>query len=431
MATLTSRKLYIDGKTLSRGIAYLVVLSPFCFALMEMLGLSGIMKLVVDCLWLCLAVLPVLRGKLNIKRKMLPLVIIVALFVVDTLLVYLFRFQSPFYYLWGFRNYFRFYVLFFSITAYWSEEDCGHCFRWFDNLFWVNAVLCLVQFFMGYKQDYMGGMFGVTKGCNGDMIVYLCIVVCKTLLSYMNGTASTFSCLSKSAASLIIAAMAELKFFFFVFILMMLMAMVLTSFSFKKMIFLMVGTVLISVTATVLGSIHESFQGFLSIDTLVDALTRTNYASSVDMGRFNGIDVISKRFLTDIPSRLFGMGLGNCDVSSFSIFSTPFYAAYRDLHYAIFSYAFMFIENGYVGLILYVLFFVVCLVRAWKRFKSGTGNKLFSQMAIIISTMCFMLIFYNSSLRTEAGFMIYFVLALPFIDSDAPKQLNQGERVSK
>ena len=159
----------------------------------------------------------------------------------------------------------------------------------------------------------------------------------------------------------------------------------------------------------------EYFRDFFSLEKIWEIATQKNYSSEKDMNRFSAVPTINEIFLTDIPSRLFGMGLGNCDTSTIPIFNTSFYDTYVDLHYSIFSISFLYLETGYVGLFLYFMFFFLCLRFAYKHFKNKTGNLLFNQMAIIISVICFILIFYNSSLRTESGYLIYFILALPFV----------------
>ena len=217
------------------------------------------------------------------------------------------------------------------------------------------------------------------------------------------------------------SAMAELKFFFFAFTLILLLSMFLTSFSLKKVLLFLLSTVLILGTTAYLGSLYKSFDGFFSIETLLNAMSQSNYAAANDMGRFSALRIISRRFLKDVPSKIFGLGLGNCDVSSFSFFNTPFYNTYENTHYHFFSHAFMFLENGYVGLFFYTGFFVMCLFSSAKSLWRKRGVPLFCQMAVILSILCLILLFYNSALRTEAGFMIYFVLALSFIEPDAGK----------
>ena len=122
-----------------------------------------------------------------------------------------------------------------------------------------------------------------------------------------------------------------------------------------------------------------------------------------------------KNYVTEPLQQIFGMGLGNCDLSELSIFNSTFHQKYEFLHYSWFSSAMMFLETGFVGIAIYISFFVICLKRAVSDLKSGMGNKLFCQLTVIMAVMCIVLFFYNSSLRIESAYMVYFVLALPFM----------------
>jgi len=66
-------------------------------------------------------------------------------------------------------------------------------------------------------------------------------------------------------------------------------------------------------------------------------------------------------------------------------------------------------------------FFVICFLRAFRQYKAGAGNLLHNQLAILMSVLCVILMFYNSTLRIEAGYMMYFVLALPFFRQERAK----------
>lgn len=414
-------KLHIKKRAISDWLALLILLVPFTFSfLTEFLGLPGVVRMSTDLL-LFLVAIPVVhrsftKGVLTVPKMTAPLAALAAIFFAYTLVTYMFNFQSPFYYVWGARNYLRFYIAFFVFIAFFSVDDANDCLKVFDILFWVHAAVTFFQFFvMGYSQDLLGGIFGVQKGCNGYVIFFMSIVVMKSLLSFMNGNEGTVICALKCGTSLLIAALAELKFFFFLFIIILVIAAVITRFSAKKAALMLFAGVFVIVAATILVSLFDSFENFLSIDYLISHIFRKNYASKEDLGRFTAIPTICKIFLTTLPEQLFGMGLGNCDTSTMPIFNTPFHNAYYDIHYSIFSVSFLFIETGFIGLALYVAFFVITLVKSVGMLRRGEGNLLFNQMALITSLLCFTFIFYNSSLRTEAGYMIYFVLALPFI----------------
>ena len=416
MLSISNKKISIGSYSLSKGMAYLILIYPlFLPMLQELLGLPGVVKYIVDVAWLLIAVVAIMQDKLRIRRDMIPLALIVAFFGIYTFGVYLFRYQSVFYYLWGFRNYFRFYVAFFAFATVFTEGDAYRGIAFLEKVFYINAAICLFQFINGNAQDNIGGIFGAEKGCNGYLIAYFSVIISKSILAYMEGKEAAVTCYAKCITTLFVSAIAELKFFYLVFVVILLMSSFLTSFSFKKVLLLFLGAVLVMITATILGSLYAYFEGFLSIESLTASFLQKGYASGSDMGRTDAIAFISRRFLRTTTDRLFGLGLGNCETSAVSIFNTAFSDRYVDLHYSVLSHAFMFLENGYVGLVTYVLFFVVCLFIVVKRLKNRPQNRLFSQMGIIMAVECMMLIIYNSSLRTEAGYMIYFVLALPFI----------------
>lgn len=414
-------QLYIRKRSLPEWFALLLVCLPFGYSfLTELMGLPNIIKFVSDFL-ICVSIAIVLsksnhKGQLYLSRSNLAFVVVVSLFFLYTLIGYLLNYQTFLYYLWGVRNNFRFYMTFLILICFMKEEDASKCLDIIDVLFWVHIVVTLIQYFVfSHEQDFLGGIFGVQKGCNGYTIAFICIVVAKSVLSYMNGKEKPALCMTKCAAALLVSALAELKIFFLFFLLLLTISAIITRFSAKKLFLILVSFFLMSIAYTILVTLFKNFRGFLSIENILNELAKENYASSEDIGRFTSIPIISERFLTTLPDRLLGMGLGNCDTSTISIFNTEFYDRYVDLHYSIFSVAFIFIETGFVGLLLFSTFFVVCLVKSVIALRREEGNLLFNQMGIIMSILCLVLMFYNSSLRTEAGYMIYFVLALPFI----------------
>ena len=421
----------IKKRTLTEWSALVLFLLPFAYSfLTELLSLPNVIKFISDFLIFVSIVVIAYRsskeGILLLPKTSFALSMIVVLFFLYVLAGYVLNYQSVFYFLWGVRNNFRFYLAFFAFVLFIKEGDAKKCLKLVDYFFWLHAIVTLIQYFgFGYNQDYLGGLFGVTKGCNGYVIVFISIVTAKALLSYMNGHEKAVLCFSKCAIALLLSALAELKFFIVIFVLILTLATIVTRFSTRKFIIILFSFLMISVAYTILIMLFDHFSNFLSFDYLVNELFRENYASSEDVGRFTSIPIISERFLTTFPERLLGMGIGNCDTSAISIFNTAFYDRYVDIHYSVFSVSFLFLETGFIGLTIFISFFVVSLTKAIKALKRKTGNLLFNQMGLVMSILCFILMFYNSSLRTEAGYMVYFVLALPFIgmnnsDSYAP-----------
>ena len=422
------RKVQIDKRSAMRWVMLSVLFLPFVFAFfIELIGLPKAITVSIDILLVGAAVIVAFNALLN--RRLLVskitsfLSVLVVVFFLYTFVVYLFNFQSVFYYIWGFRNNFRFFAAFFLFIAFFRLDDVEDSLKAFDIIFWIHFAVTVFQFFvLKYRQDFLGGIFGVQKGCNGYVFFFLAIITVKSLLSLMNGKEKLYICFIKLAAIFLNAALAELKAFFFIFIIVLAIASIITSFSIKKVFLIGGAALLISISYTILVALFDNFRNFLSIEFLIDSLLMTNYASNEDMGRFTSVAYICEHFLTSIPDRLFGMGLGNCDTSTMGIFNTDFYNTYAATHYSIFSISFMFIENGFIGLLIYLAFFAICFIYSFVWFKKNKGNRFFNQMGLILSILCFAFAFYNSSLRTEAGYMVYFILALPFIgvanDSD-------------
>lgn len=358
----------------------------------------------------------------KIDKFSMPFVVIVGLFFFITLVGYLFNYQSVFYYLWGLRNNIRMFVAFFAFAYLADWEDAKGWIKALDVLFVINFAVVILQYFSGYGQDYIGGIFGTSKGCNGSLLIFLCIVFTKTILSFMRGEEKTGKCIFVSVASLLVSTLSELKMFFILFILILFMASFMTAHSIKKTLFFAFGAVLVVLFSTLLTVLYKDFTDFLSFDSLIKALTDTGYATDEDIGRFTALPVISQRFLPGFFRKLFGLGLGNCDSSSLSIFNTPFFESHRMVHYSYFSYAFLFLETGFVGLALYASFFVASFFVSRKLKKLEMADEFACQMSIILSVISLILLVYNSSLRMEIGFMLFFVLALPIISANEQRE---------
>ena len=390
--------------------------------LTELLPIPDVIKFLCDGFLVLLLLKLFSQRFTKIDNYSMPFVVIVGLFFFITLVGYLFNYQSVFYYLWGLRNNIRMFVAFFAFAYLADWEDAKGWIKALDVLFVINFAVVILQYFSGYGQDYIGGIFGTSKGCNGSLLIFLCIVFAKTILSFMRGEEKMSKCIFVSVASLLVSTLSELKMFFILFILILFMASFMTAHSIKKTLFFAFGAVLVVLFGTLLTVLYKDFTDFLSFDSLIKALTDTGYATDEDIGRFTALPVISQRFLPGFFKKLFGLGLGNCDSSSLSMFNTPFFESHQTVHYSYFSYAFLFLETGFVGLALYASFFVASFFVSRKLKKLEMADEFACQMSIILSVISLILLVYNSSLRMEIGFMLFFVLALPIISANEQRE---------
>lgn len=417
----------IKKRAVPEWLTYLIIVFPFLMGfLIEFSGLPSFVKYAVDASYVLAFLFLISKKQALLDKKILPFFIFTVVFLVYTLLIHVLNFQSPFYYLWGFRNNFRFFIAFILFSVFFEEDDLKNCFKIMDVLFWVNAVVSVFQFVvMGYEQDHLGGIFGVAKGCNAFTLIFFSVVISKSVLAFMSRNENPLLCFAKCGVSLIVAAMAELKVYFIIFPFILIVSALITRFSFRKLSLMLVSAVMLILASIVITTIFKD-DDIISIEGLIETITATNYSTAEDLGRFFAIPTISRNILTKPWEKLFGLGLGNCDTSSFAICNTPFYISHSYLHYEWFSSAIMFLETGYIGLIIYLSFFVMCFVLARKRMKSGLSDELLCQISMIASLICIIMFFYNSALRTEAAYISFFALALPF--SGGEKQSQQGVR---
>lgn len=388
-----------------------LVLLPFLVGI-----LPGYAMYACDILWAGLLVL-FLSKRMIAGKEMRFCAVILSVFILYTLALYLFHLYSPLYYLWGIRNNFRFYAAFVAFGGFVTTEQAGGILKLFDILFWCNAVISLVQFFFfDISGDSLGGIFGSFAGGNSYTVIFFCIVLAFSALSYLTESSSAGAFFAKYAATVIVSALAELKFMFAVFGVITLLALLLTRATPRKLFLVILTAIAVTFGSALVAQMFSVDTDWFTIRWMLDTLTdESGYTSSGDLNRLTAITEINETIFASPWQRLFGMGLGNCDTASYDILVTPFFNEYGNLHYTWISYAFMYLETGYMGLLFYFGFFVFVYFSAARIGKvCSEDDLLYCNAAKIMAVVCAILAFYNSSLRTEAAYMAYFVLALPF-----------------
>ncbi len=66
-------------------------------------------------------------------------------------------------------------------------------------------------------------------------------------------------------------------------------------------------------------------------------------------------------------------------------------------------------------------FFILVFLKVSNLRKQHNENLIYCNLSIVVSILCILIAIYNSSLRTEAGYMAYFVMALPFVKPKEPQ----------
>ena len=407
----------IKHRTQAQWLTWLMLIITFLLGVcVQMFHFPSVMKYSLDLLWVILVLYMVKSHKVFPWKEIGFLFGWLTAFLVITLINYSYNYQSVLYYLWGFRNNFRFYILFIACVFFMRESDVENVFKIFDKMFWLNTILCIVQYYgMGKSQDYLGGLFGIEQGCNGALNLFLVVIVVKSIVFYLNQKEKIVWCLTKCGIVLVISAFAELKFFYIEFVLIVSIAILITKFSFRKLLIVIAAILGLVASVTLLINQFPFFAEFFNIESMLGSATDVSgYTGGGDMNRFTGIAIVNERFLGEFREKMFGMGLGNCDYASFEFLKTPFFSQYEGLHYTWLSTAWIYLENGIVGLVMFFGFFVAVATSMLRKLKFKSGDKSTFQVIFIVSICCILVGVYNSSLRSDAAYLIYFVLSMGF-----------------
>ena len=358
------------------------------------------------------------KTNFKIFKDVTPQYIIVALILLFMLFGATINAVNPLLVLWGIRNNLRFFVFFFVCVNLLDISDVQKFIDLFKKMFWINLVMCTIQYYIfGLKADYLGGIFGTTRGCNGYLNVFICILCSIAISDFISSKIQAWKLTIYLSAALYIATLAELKVFYIELIIMVVFAVISSKPSIKTVIVSIVcgGGLIIGALALLLYN-ASSFNVLFDLDMLELYLTGTGYTSSGDLNRFTAIKQIFSTFFKDNwLLTLFGFGLGSCEYSQFSFLQSDFASTYGYLNYRWFTHAWVFLEQGTVGLVLLVAFFISLIFYVWQRMASD--NKYYMTLSIAFLPTCILGLLYNTAIQVENCYIIALVCAIPYIAS--------------
>lgn len=318
--------------------------------------------------------------------------------------------------LWGMRNTFRGIIFFIFCVACLRYEDVSLIFDIFIKLQYLNFVLGLYQYFiLGLQQDTVGGMFG--HG-NGNALCIFCVIVCSySIINYMNEKSGIGSMLFCIISSLILAALAEEKFLIIEIIIVIILALIMCKKSFIKFFIIPIFGIMIFVGMQIFENIFPGIMSQLTSVNYIEKYVTASWLGSYYIPRIGSYFFISNRiFHGNMFWKLFGFGMGNCDTSSFSFLQSYYYNKYGFMNYRWIFQQWTIMENGIVGFISFVLFFIVVIFYLLKIRKKFVGKqKCIIDTSIITAIISIMTMWMNNTLKVDTSYIPYFVIASGFV----------------
>lgn len=399
----------------------------FYGVLRDLVGVPGYVAYVLDLFNIILISYVIVNGKMIKYRNSRVGLWIILSFFCSTVIGLIAVEGSPILYIWGFRNIFRYYAYFISCIALLDISDILEIIPKFKKIYIINFFICLVELGLGYSGDNIGGIFGTQRGCNGYLNFFMIVISAIYVTEYLEKKIGLMQTMIAIMSCFFLMAIAELKVYLFELPVIILIGMLNAKFSFRKIIIIMLGVCGIAVGISMLGHYFESSGlDFFTSDAITKYMGDRGYTNSGDLSRMNAVSQLYERFLNgNLLGTLFGIGLGNASYSAvFSFFNSRFYLLNQALHYQWFTDAIIFIETGTVGLMLYELFFIRIFTysrKINKRIANGYSNDISQQLRCVVQVagitaiLCIINSVYNSALNMDAGYMAFFVFAVPAI----------------
>lgn len=420
---IENRRIYLK-KNIKSLVWFQVYYLLFYGFFRDVIGLPGIIAYVLDLLNIILFAYIVCSKKIfRVQNGYYKKVFLwISLFVLVTFIGLIVVEGSMILYIWGFRNIFRYYMFFISCALLLDMSDIREIIDIFKRIYIINVLACTFELLMGYRGDYVGGIFGTQQGCNGYLNLFLIIVSAIYITEYLEKKVGLLKLIAVILTAFYIMSISELKVFLFELPVIIFLALVNAKFSLRKIIIIMTGILGLVVGVSMLGYFFEdSGISFFTSDAIYKYMGDRGYTNSGDLSRFNAVSQIYKRFLKgDIEKELFGIGLGNAAYSSaFSFFNSNFYLLYNKLHYQWFTDAFIYIELGSTGLFFFEGFFVIIYILSKKisRYRKFEDDKVKTMVQVsgIVSILSMFLTIYNSSLSMDSAYVVYFFLSIPIV----------------
>ena len=329
----------------------------------------------------------------------------VALFAVVAPISGLINAVAPQYVIWQAISFGRLFVWIYLFRIFWDEKYAKSFMRFVYKMQLPNVLFVLAQYYVfGLFQDNIGGLFGVERGCNGILNVYLCIVVAWGLNLYLTKEGKLAGLVFTVLTSLLIAAVAELKFFFVEFLVIVVLSLLYVRFSRKTVFSIVTISLLICAALAVFAQINPlQYETLVNIDEFLAEADNSNIETGYGISRTHAFSQISEQFFNgDLFAMLFGFGFGSASQSSIPFFCAPFFYVYGYLNYNFLTSAMVFIQLGYLGVVLFVAPFLLLGVELLlhRGYFARIGNAGSCSFAFVFCVLFIINCIYNSTAVT-------------------------------
>ena len=310
------------------------------------------------------------------------------------------------------RKLFRGFVYMALCKEYLSMADADDAIQVCYKLQWINFILIAIQrFALGFHQDYSNGIFG-TGLTNNFTSVFCIILVCYCTSEYYHKRCGVEKWIGQLILNYAIATVAELKVLFLLLPASIAVIYRKKLFSKKGVKLALLLVVVFVVSIIIFGTMYQD-----QVSSIITISGMRNYnnwglATHALVDRKNWLQYTVKYIFSDnVIKNMIGIGFGT--VSGLPSSTMDNYG-YRALGYGSYTASMLFLESGFSGLILIVIWFVANLKRAFKK-PSDKMMRMFAdfEKGFILSMAVFLV--YANILFNDSSYMVFFALSFMYM----------------
>lgn len=405
-------------------ISFVILFSNIYKALVTFLKFPSAISYLLDIVWIVfLFIIIKTMTNYNTDKENRGIISLIILFWIGTIMSWGMNLYSPLLYMWGFRNLFRFYIFLLACILFFQARNIYSIYKMLYILLVINAVFCTIEYFvLHYTLDTVSGLFTAgasVRGGNASLNVLMCIVCTIALALYFEKKKSLVHVALPIILSLYMSTIAEIKAFYIEFAIILISCSLLTKFSLKKLYGLVLAAIGMVIAVRYYYMLFPNFEDIFSLSNLLSYVGTdgSGYGPATILNRTTAAPYMMKNFMTTLPTKLFGIGLGNADyATASSLLTSSFYLQYGYLCYTWWLLPMLLIENGIIGVLLYILILAYVFIKTTMIKKYANEERAFLTAVQTFSILGLMLMVYNQSLRLDtAGYVFYFWMAVPFI----------------
>ena len=396
----------VKGKR--KWIYYEIIYNCFIKFFIGFLGLPSYLNYLTDVFLLVLLIQELLSKRVYVYGKQERVsnqsgLFIAVIYFIFTIFSFIYNKYSFLQYLWGIRNNFRFFVFAWLCCRNMKKKDFETLFDVLSGFFALNIIAVTYEYFFSGIDvrvgDSISGLYSAGLehgGGNGPLNWIICIVCVHALAKYMSKEKPLWYLVYVIAGAVYMASLSELKIFFIELAIIIIGVVAFSRKSYKIGIIGIGGMIAFYFGINAIYRLFPQFADFYNIDRiLANVDLGSGYQGRGTINRMSSISYVFSHFLHSPLQRLFGIGLGNADFSSFSFLQSAFYNTNSWTLYQFFYVPFVLIETGMIGLVLFISYFVNVLFKAVKlKTKSNTSSSN-RVIAIMISILAIAMLFYN------------------------------------